>query len=344
LVINARQRTLVLLAVIALASSAGSFFLSALQANPEAPLVTGMVRETEILIAPEISGRLATVNVRPGQQVKKGDLLAVLNIPELTASVLESKAALGKTRADRDNVFVGVRKEVVESSAESIRIAEAKLVLAKQEYERSSKLATDAFASKQLLDERTANLRAAEANLALQKAGYDQNKVGPTKEEREIAQANVVLAEAAVAHLEAKLAKTKLFAPTDGEIGTLAADPGEVISPGQAVMTLKAARGLWFSFTIREDFLGGLAIGSPVQLLTARGDAIRARVTELRPLGEFATWRAARAVGDHDLNSFFLRADPIDMKEKLEAGMTVWLIPRERNDPSGSSLDNKDVH
>jgi hypothetical protein len=98
-------------------------------------------------------------------------------------------------------------------------------------------------------------------------------------------------------------------------------------------MTLKAERKLWFSFTIREDFLGGLAVGSPVQLLTARGDAVKARVTELWPLGEFATWRAARAVGDHDLNSFFLRADPIDMNEKLEPGMTVWLVPASNRSP-----------
>jgi HlyD family secretion protein len=335
LVINAWQRAFLLIAVIALAGGAGSFSLSALQANPEAPLMTGMVRETEILIAPEISGRLATVNVRPGQQVKKGELLALLSIPELTASVLQAEAALGESRANRDNVFAGVRKEVVDISAESIRIAEANLVLAKLQYERSAALAKKAFESRQSLDEQAASLQTAEANLAQQRAAYDQNRAGPTKEEREIAQANVVLSEAALADLEAKLAKTKLFAPTDGEIGTLAADPGEVISPGQAVMTLKAERGLWFSFTVREDFLGSLAIGSPVQLRTARGDAVKARVSELRPLGEFATWRAARAVGDHDLNSFFLRADPLDTKVKLEPGMTVWLIP------SGGVPDDK---
>jgi multidrug resistance efflux pump len=284
-----------------------------------------MVRETEILIAPEISGRLAAIYVRPRQHVKKGDLLALLSNPELTASVLESKAALGKAHADRDNVFAGVRKELVNIAAENIRIAEAKLVLAKHQYERSAALAADAFASKQLLDERTAALRAAEANLALQRAAYDQNRAGPTKEERQTAQATVVLAEAAVADLEAKLAKTTLLAPADGEAGTIAAEPGEVISPGQAVMTLKAAGMLWFSFTVREDFLQGIEIGSPVRLLTARGNTVNAKVTELRPLGEFATWRAARAVGDHDLNTFFVRADPIEMKG-LEPGMTLWLV------------------
>jgi multidrug resistance efflux pump len=84
--------------------------------------------------------------------------------------------------------------------------------------------------------------------------------------------------------------------PIGDEIGALAADPGEVISLGQAVMTLKAERKLWYGFAIREDFLGGLAIGSPAQLRTARGDAVKAVV---------ATWRIrdmepGTRRGDHD--------------------------------------------
>ena len=92
-------------------------------------------------------------------------------------------------------------------------------------------------------------------------------------------------------------------------------------------MTLAAGRERWFSFTVREDFLKGVTVGSPVRLLTAKGNTVEARVTELRPLGEFATWRAARAVGDHDLNSFLVRADPVETNEELQPGMTVWLEP-----------------
>ncbi len=313
------------LAIIALAGGASFVALGAQRTGLEGPPIPGVVRETEIHIAPEISGRLASVFVTAGQRVKKGDILALLSNPELTASVLESKATLEKTRADRDNVFAGVRKEEVNISAEDIRIAEAKLTFAKLQYERSAALAADAFASKQALDERTATFRAAEANLAMLRAAYNQNRAGPTKEERESAQAKVVLADAAVADLEAKFAKTRLLAPTNGVIGTLAAEPGEVISPGQSVMTLAAGRERWFTFTVREDFLRGVTVGSPVRLLTARGNTVESRVTELRPLGEFATWRAARAVGDHDLNSFLVRVDPLETNEELEPGMTVWL-------------------
>jgi HlyD family secretion protein len=321
------RRRILVLAVIALAGGAGFLAFRAQQTEAEAPLLPGVVRETEIHIAPEINGRLASVFVTKGQQVKKGDMLALLSNPELTASVVESKAALAKARADRDNVFVGPRQEVVNTSAQNIKIAESQLVFAKAQYKRAEVLAADSFASKQLLDQRTATFRNAEADLARLRAVYGQNKAGPTKEEREIAQANVVLAEAALADLEAKFAKTKLFAPAGGVVGTIASDPGEVISPGQAVMTLSSGHERWFSFTVREDFLKGITVGSPVRLLTARGNTVEAHVTELRPLGEFATWRAARAVGDHDLNSFLVRADPLEANEELQPGMTVWIEP-----------------
>ena len=61
-----------------------------------------MVRQTEIRIAPEITGRLTEIAVKTGQPVHKGDLLATLDNPELAASVGEAKAALAAARADRD--------------------------------------------------------------------------------------------------------------------------------------------------------------------------------------------------------------------------------------------------
>ena len=93
---------------------------------------------------------------------------------------------------------------------------------------------------------------------------------------------------------------------------------------GKPVLTLERGNERWFAFTLREDELG--ACGRlDVTLDDDDGRRIAARVTELRPLGEFATWRAARAVGDHDLNSFRLRLDPVAAEDRLQPGMTVWL-------------------
>ena len=125
--------------------------------------------------------------------------------------------------------------------------------------------------------------------------------------------------------LQAQLDKTRLTAPADGTIGIRVAEPGEIIGPGKPVMTMDADGQAWFAFTLREDDLHEMTVGKTVALTVQDGRQIDARVTELRPLGEFATWRAARAVGDHDLNSFRLRLDPNGSADGLEPGMTVWL-------------------
>ncbi|MBV9634049.1 MAG: efflux RND transporter periplasmic adaptor subunit [Methylobacteriaceae bacterium] len=306
----------------------GAAVIFAYRVNGERPPpqpILGVVHETEIRIAPETSGRLASFRVAPGQPVRKGDVLAVLSTPELTAAVEEAKASAATAKADRTNVYAGTRKEEVDIAAQDVRIAEANQLLAKQQQVRAATLAARQFASKQQLDESTAALAKADANLALLKAAYTQSQAGPTKEERAIADAKVELAEATIADLEAKLAKTTLVAPADGVVGLLVAEPGEAISPGQPVMTLEVGSERWFTLTIREDRLAGIAIGSKLQFMTASGNRIEARVTELRPLGEFAVWRAARAVGDHDINSFLVRADPVAPVNGLEPGMTVWL-------------------
>jgi HlyD family secretion protein len=318
------RRARLLVAVIAIGAIAFVAYRAWTAPASGAPIL-GVVHETEIRIAPETSGRLAAVKVKPGDHVRKGDVLAILSTPELAASLVEAKANAAGARADQANVNAGVRREEVDSAAKGVRIAEANLVLAQKQYDRANTLAAQSFASKQQLDESATALSKAQASLDLARATYGQDQAGPTTQERGIAAANVALSDATVADLEAKFAKTTLLAPTDGVVGLIVAELGEAISPGQAVMTVDAGPERWFTFTIREDRLDGIGVGKPLFLRTTKTDRIEARVTELRPLGEFAVWRAARAVGDHDINSFLVRADPLQAPEGLEPGMTVWI-------------------
>jgi HlyD family secretion protein len=125
----------------------------------------------------------------------------------------------------------------------------------------------------------------------------------------------------------ARVVKLRVYAPVDGSVALLVAEPGEAIVLGQSLMTLDAAGKRWASFNLREDQLHSLRIGSRVDLIPAGGTAsIDAQVDEIIPRGEFATWRAARVVGDYDLNTFLIRADPVGPAE-LQPGMSVWLHP-----------------
>jgi HlyD family secretion protein len=53
--------------------------------------------------------------------------------------------------------------------------------------------------------------------------------------------------------------------------------------------------------------------------------ATKAVITELRPLGTFATWQAERVISDHDRNTLRLRLDPEGEPAGFEPGMTVWI-------------------
>jgi HlyD family secretion protein len=322
---SGRSRALLLLIAVALIGGAALLvYRSQTAERPDAPII-GMVRETELRIAPDTTGRLEYLRVVAGQSVKKGDVLAALSNPELEASVLEAKAAAHQTLANRDNVYAGVRREERDISGQNVRRAQANLILAHLQYDRAATLAAKNFVSKQQLDENAASLREAQAALDLARSAEARNRTGPTLEERIVADSQVALADAKVADLQAQFAKTQLLAPTDGVIALLVAEPGEVIAPGEAVLTMTTEHGRWFSFTVREDRLHGLMVGSKQMVALDTNETIEGEVTEIRPLGEFATWRAARAVGDHDLNSLFVRIDPIAPVRIMQPGMTAWL-------------------
>ncbi|MBV8107888.1 MAG: biotin/lipoyl-binding protein, partial [Hyphomicrobiales bacterium] len=120
------------LAVLILGGAAAAFRFET-QRKPAPPLI-GVVRETEIRIAPEISARLASVPVKPLQSVRKGEVVAVLSSPEVAASLEEAKANLESARANLANVQAGVRQEERDTAAQNVAIAASNVTLAKEQF------------------------------------------------------------------------------------------------------------------------------------------------------------------------------------------------------------------
>lgn len=315
------RRRLLVVPVVLIAGAA--IYLIAARA-PTLPAV-GMVRGTEIRVAPEVSGRLMALPVEPGMQVRAGDVVARLDNPELAAAVQEAQAAAAVARAERDRVYAGPRREQVEILAREVEKAQSNLTLAEQQFSRISALAANQNASRQDLDLASRAVGVARSALAAALSRHAEAQAGPTAEDRRIADAKVAAAEAAAIVLERRHAKTVLTAPVDGIVRVIVGEPGEAVVPGRPVVTIEAGREHWFSFVLREDRLDGITVGQTLRLAMPTGEDIAVRVSEVRGLGEFATWRAARAVGDHDLNSFAVRADPVGEPQGLEPGMTVWI-------------------
>src|SRR5262249_61227605 len=102
------SRTVIIVAVglVLVAAGVGGYVLW--RSGAPAPIV-GVVRITEIPLAPEVGGQLAAVKVRKGDRVQAGDVVAELPAIELTAAVAQARAALDAATASRAHVYAGVR-------------------------------------------------------------------------------------------------------------------------------------------------------------------------------------------------------------------------------------------
>jgi HlyD family secretion protein len=315
----------VAIVAIALVLAAGGLIYS-LRGSGSAVTIVGVVRATEVRVEPEVDGQLISIAVEKGARVHAGDVLAKLSAVELTAQADQARAALASATANRNNVYAGVRREQVDSLKAEIAKANARLEYMQAQLKRTSTLASQNFESQQVLDQAENDAASARADVAKAQANYDAAVAGPTREERAIADAQVLAASAAVAVLERRLEKTILHAPADGVVSVIAAEVGENIRAGQPILTVEASGKQWLSFNVREDHLSGLAVGETVGVARNGADgAVKSVVTELRPLGVFATWQAERVIGDHDRNTLRLRLDPKGELAGLEPGMTVWI-------------------
>jgi len=321
------MRSLKFVAIIAVAVIlvAGIVIYSERESSAMAPPI-GVVRATEVQVEPEVPGQLVSVTAEKGAHVHAGDVVARLSAVELTAQVAQARAALAAATANRNNVYAGVRREEVDTLKNEIAKAVARRDFLELQLTRASTLASQNFESQQTLDQAENDAAGARSDVAAAQANYDAAVAGPTREERGIADAEVQAAQAALAVLERHLDKTTLRAPADGVVSVIAAEIGENVRAGQTILVIEEAGKQFLSFNAREDHLRGLSVGDKVDVTRAgAATPIKAVVTEMHPLGVFATWQAERVIGDHDRNTLRLRLDPQGDVAGLEPGMTVWI-------------------
>lgn len=313
------------IATIALVLVAG-VLITSMRRSGSAATIVGVVRATEVRVEPEVNGQLMSIAVEKGAYVRTGDVLARLSAVELTAQADQARAALASAAANRNNVYAGVRREQVDSLKAAIAKAGARLDYVQAQLTRTSTLARQSFESQQSLDQAENDVASARADVTGAQANYDAAVAGPTREERAIADAQVQAAAAAVTVLERRLDKMVLRAPADGVVTVIAGEVGENVRAGQPILMVEASGRQWLSFNVREDHLNRLSMGETASVMRNGADgAIKAAITELRPLGTFATWQAERVIGDHDRSTLRLRLDPKGEPAGLEPGMSVWI-------------------
>ncbi|WP_158809102.1 HlyD family secretion protein [Beijerinckia sp. L45] len=294
--------------------------------QPQPLIIQGEADATRIDIAARVDGRVGLRPVERGQDVAAGALLYRIDNPELLAKLKQAEAAEAAAAAELTRIEVGTRAEVLAQRKAAVETATANLTLAQKTYARVKELTASGNAPLQRLDESTNALQVAQR--AADQANLADNEAiaGYTKEERGVAHANVVNAQASVDTVRAQVDELTVKAPIASQVYQIGAERGEYVSPGVPLLSLIDLGDVWLRFDLREDLVKGLHVGQQFQMrVPALGDRlITAAIKVIATRGEYAGWRATRATGDFDLRTFEVRAYPVTPIPELRPGMSVY--------------------
>ena len=300
--------------------------------RPQPLLVQGEVDATRLDIAARVDGRVAEIPVVRGQNVAAGAVLVRIDNPETIAKHEQALAAKIVAEAQLANINAGTRAEVIAARKAALERAQASVVLAQKTYDRVSQLAEHGNAPQARLDQATDALHESQRAVDQAKSAHEQAVNGYTREEREIAAANVGKALADIKAVQSIIDQMVVYAPVASQVYQRNVEPGEYVSPGVPLVTLIDLNDLWIHFDLREDLVKTLKVGDRfgVRIPALADRSITVEVKLIATKGEYASWRATRATGDFDLRTFSIRAYPVEKVPELRPGMSAYLDWRTR--------------
>jgi HlyD family secretion protein len=295
--------------------------------RPQSLLVQGEVDATRFDIAARVDGRVADIPVGRGQDVAAKAVLVKIDNPETIAKHEQALAAKIVADAQLDNINAGTRAEVIAAKKAALERAQASVVLAQKTYDRVSQLAEHGNAPIARLDQATDTLHESQRAVDQAKSAYEQAVNGYTREEREIAVANVGKALADIKAVQSIIDQMVVYAPVASQVYQRNVNPGEYVSPGVPLVTLIDLNDMWVRFDLREDLVKTLKLGDRfgVRIPALNDRRITVEVRLIATKGEYASWRATRATGDFDLRTFEVRAYPVESVPELRPGMSAYM-------------------
>lgn len=312
---------LVVLAMVLLAASGFIFF------GKGEDIITGQVEVDEVRISGKVPGRISEFLVEEGQRVRRGDTLVRIYSPEVLAKLEQAEAAKAAAMAQNQKAIVGARKEQKEGAYELWQKAKAGLEVAEKSFARVERLHKEGVLPAQKYDEASAQLRAMQATERAARSQYDLAVNGAQREDKLAAAALVARASGAVSEVDAYLKEGALLSPIDGEVSEIYPHRGELVGTGAPIMTISDTSVVRVLFSVREDKLASIKKGSKLRgtIPALGGKAIEVVVTKMKDMGSYATWKATKPRGEHDLRTFEVTTRPTSPVEGLLAGMTIVL-------------------
>lgn len=289
-------------------------------------IIQGQAETSDYRISSKIPARILEIRVSEGDAVSRGDTLVILEAPDIDAKLAQAQAALDAAKAVEQKATTGARREQIQSAYEVWQKAIAGREVAEKTYNRVNRLFESGVMPEQKRDEALANYRAMTASENAARAQYEMAVNGSRHEDINAARAQTSRAMGAVSEVSSYVSETVLTASADGVVTEIFPEPGELVGSGAPIMNVARTDDMWFTFNVREDKLPGLTVGTEAEVYVPAFDKdVKVKVTRVKEVGSFATWKATKALDKFDLKTFEVQAYPADPSELtgLRGGMSA---------------------
>ena len=344
---SVRNKFLIVLGVI-FAISLLYYFLSTPRSKDL--ILVGTVDANQVVVSPQIGGRLAKLLVDEGTQVKQGDLIASLDPSELEAEeraaaatidsmksrVSETQSTLQATQGSTNSTVANAQARL-QSARSQLLQAEATLERTESDSRRMIELARQGVASDQERVQAETNLTAQKALVQslrdqVKAAEADLNTAVANTHQAHAARSTVASTRAQLANAESmlkqaevRLGYTKIYAPVTGTISVRAAREGEVLNPGQAIVTIVDFTDTWVRAAIPETGADHIGLGDTLRVRLPGGTITSGKVFFKSAEADFAT---QRDVGrrKRDIRTIVLKVRLDNPKAAYVPGMTAEVL------------------
>jgi HlyD family secretion protein len=206
--------------------------------DSERIVATGTIEMVEVDVSPQVPARVVAVRAEEGQTVKAGDTLATLIQATTRADVAAHEARVRAAEAGLREARAGARPREIERAEAELRRSEAEAVRASRDLARMQPLVAAGAESPERLDAATAEAATAAARRDADLQEVELLREGTRPERIELAQAELANARAQLAAVRAVAGDLVLTAPVSGTVLSRNAEPGEMLSAGESVLTL----------------------------------------------------------------------------------------------------------
>ncbi len=344
---SVRNRFLILLGII-LAVALAYYFIST-PSHRDLVLI-GTVDSNQVIVSPQIEGRLQKLLVEEGTQVKQGDLIAVLDPSELEAEeraaaatidslkykVAETQSTLEATQGSTTSTVANAQARLASVRAQLLQ-AEATLERTESDSRRTIELAKEGVASDQDRVQAETNLEAQKAVVQslhdqvsaaqadLNMAVANTHTAHAAERTVESTQAQLANSESMLKQAEVRLGYTKIYAPVTGTVSVRAAREGEVLNAGQPIVTIVDLGDTWVRAAIPETNADHIGLADTLRIRLPGGTITSGKVFFKSAEADFATQRDVNR-SKRDIKTIVLKVRLENPKGAYVPGMTAEVL------------------